>query len=182
MCTSVLALTRRHCSDMMDGRVGAIRDALESCGFTDVAILSYTAKYASALYGTFRDAVDSQLSPGDNKKTYHMDPANAREALVEASLDAAEGADILMVKPGLPYLDVVHSLRTHTNLPIAAYHVSGEYSMLKSAVEKGWLDERKTVLENMLCFKRAGVDLIFTYYAKQAARWLCEEGPKTKLE
>ncbi len=159
---------------MMDGRIGAIRDALESCGFTDVAILSYTAKYASALYGTFRDALDSQLSFGD-KKTYQMDPGNAREALVEAALDAAEGADILMVKPGLPYLDVAYRLRTHTNLPIAAYHVSGEYSMLKAAAEKGWLDERKTVLENMLCFKRAGVDIIYTYYAKQAAQWLCGE-------
>ncbi len=160
---------------MMDGRVGAIRDALESCGFTDVAILSYTAKYASALYGTFRDAIDSQLSFGD-KMTYQMDPANAREALVEAALDTAEGADILMVKPGLPYLDVIYRLRTNTNIPIAAYHVSGEYSMMKAAVEKGWLDERKAVLENMLCFKRAGVDIIYTYYAKQVAQWLCEEG------
>ncbi len=131
----------------MDGRVGAIRDALESCGFADGAILYCLAKYASTLYGTFRGAVDSQLSSDDDKKTYLMDPADAREVLVEAALDAAGGTDILMVKPSLPYMDVVHRLRTHTNLPIAAYHVLGEYSMLKAVAEMGWLDERKTVLE-----------------------------------
>ncbi|KAG5188291.1 ALA dehydratase [Tribonema minus] len=162
-------------SDMMDGRVGAIRDALDSEGFTDTSILAYTAKYASAFYGPFRDALDSHPGFGD-KKTYQQDPANGREALVEAALDAAEGADMLMVKPGMPYLDVIHRLKTETNLPISAYHVSGEYAMMKAAVERGWLDERAAVLETMTCFKRAGADIILTYYAKQAAQWLCEDG------
>ncbi|CAM9946230.1 unnamed protein product, partial [Choristocarpus tenellus] len=162
-------------SDMMDGRVGAIRDALDSEGFTDVSILAYTAKYASAFYGPFRDALDSHPGFGD-KKTYQQDPANGREALVEAALDAAEGADMLMVKPGMPYLDVIRRLKDSTNLPISAYHVSGEYSMMKAAVQNGWLDERKAVLETMTCFKRAGADVILTYYAKDAARWICEDG------
>lgn len=163
-------------SDMMDGRVGAIRDALDSHGFTDVSIVSYTAKYASAFYGPFREALDSAPRESSNapanKKTYQMDPANGREALIEAELDAAEGADMLMVKPGMPYLDIIWRLRDSTSLPIAAYHVSGEYAMMKAAAQKGWLDERESVLEALLCFKRAGADAVLTYYAKQAAQWL----------
>ncbi|MGE3163400.1 MAG: porphobilinogen synthase [Planctomycetota bacterium] len=158
-------------SDMMDGRVAAIRDALDAEGFTETAILSYTAKYASAFYGPFRDALDSAPRFGD-KKTYQMDPANAREALREARLDEAEGADILMVKPAGPYLDIVRALRGATHLPIAAYQVSGEYAMLKAAASRGWLDEPKVVLESLLGIRRAGADIIFTYYARQAARWL----------
>jgi len=131
-------------SDMMDGRIGAIRAALDSEGFTDVSIMAYTAKYASAFYGPFRDALDSHPGFGD-KKTYQQDPANGREAFIEAALDVAEGADILMVKPGMPYLDVIHRLRTSSHLPIAAYHVSGEYAMMKAAAEKGWLDEKKAI-------------------------------------
>lgn len=162
-------------SDMMDGRVKAIRDALDSEGFTDVSILSYTAKYASAYYGPFRDALDSHPGFGD-KKTYQQDPANGREALIEAALDAAEGADMLMVKPGMPYLDVIRRLKDNSNLPIAAYHVSGEYAMIKAACEKGWLEEKDVVLETLTCFKRAGADIILTYYAKQAAQWIKEDG------
>jgi len=162
-------------SDMMDGRVGAIRDALDTEGFTDVSIMAYTAKYASAYYGPFRDALDSHPGFGD-KKTYQQDPANGREALIEAQLDEMEGADIMMVKPGLPYLDVIHRLKQSTNLPVAAYHVSGEYSMLKAAVERGWLDEKKVALETLTCFRRAGADIILTYYAKQASKWLVEDG------
>lgn len=162
-------------SDMMDGRVSAIRDALDAEGFTDVSILAYTAKYASAYYGPFRDALDSHPGFGD-KKTYQQDPGNGREALIETELDESEGADMLMVKPGLPYLDVIYRMRQHTNLPIAAYHVSGEYAMLKAAAEKGWLDEKAVALETLLCFRRAGCDIILTYYAKQAAKWLCEDG------
>lgn len=160
-------------SDMMDGRVGAIRDALDSEGFTDVSILAYTAKYASAYYGPFRDALDSHPGFGD-KKTYQQDPANGREALIEAALDVAEGADMLMVKPGMPYLDIIYRLRQATNLPIAAYHVSGEYAMLKAAAEKGWLNEKQAVMEAMTCFKRAGCDIILSYYAKDVAKWLAE--------
>ena len=162
-------------SDMMDGRVGAIRDSLDSEGFTDVSIMAYTAKYASAYYGPFRDALDSHPGFGD-KKTYQQDPANGREALIEAQLDEMEGADILMVKPGMPYLDIIHRLKQTTNLPVAAYHVSGEYSMLKAAVEKGWLDEKKVCLETLTCFRRAGADIILTYSAKQASKWLIEDG------
>lgn len=162
-------------SDMMDGRVKAIRDALDSEGFTDVSILSYTAKYASAYYGPFRDALDSHPGFGD-KKTYQQDPANGREALIEAALDAAEGADMMMVKPGMPYLDVIRRLKDYSPLPIAAYHVSGEYAMIKAACEKGWLNERDVVLETLTCFKRAGADIILTYYAKQAAQWIKEDG------
>jgi len=162
-------------SDMMDGRVGAIRDALDSEGFTDVSILAYTAKYASAYYGPFRDALDSHPGFGD-KKTYQQDPANGREALVEAALDASEGADMLMVKPGMPYLDVIRRLKDNSDLPIAAYHVSGEYAMIKAACEKGWLEEKDIVLETLTCFKRAGADIILTYYAKQAAMWMAEDG------
>ena len=153
-------------SDMMDGRVMAIRDALDSEGFTETSILSYTAKYASAYYGPFRDALDSHPGFGD-KKTYQQDPANSREALIEAQLDVAEGADMLMVKPGLPYLDIIKSLKDNTDLPIAAYHVSGEYAMLKAAAERGWLDEKAVALETLLCFRRAGADVILTYYAKR---------------
>jgi len=162
-------------SDMMDGRVGAIREALDADGFYDVSILAYTAKYASAYYGPFRDALDSHPGFGD-KKTYQQDPANGREAFIEAALDEFEGADMLMVKPGMPYLDVIYRLRQASNLPIAAYHVSGEYSMLKAAVERGWLDERKVALETLTCFRRAGADVILTYYAKQASKWLLEDG------
>lgn len=158
-----------------DGRVKAIRDALDSEGFTNVSILSYTAKYASAYYGPFRDALDSHPGFGD-KKTYQQDPANGREALIEAALDAQEGADMLMVKPGMPYLDIIRRLKDASDLPIAAYHVSGEYAMLKAAVEKGWLDEKDVVLETLTCFKRAGADIILTYYAKQAAQWMKEDG------
>ena len=162
-------------SDMMDGRVGALRDALDSEGFTDVSILAYTAKYASAYYGPFRDALDSHPGFGD-KKTYQQDPANGREALIEAALDAAEGADMLMVKPGMPYLDIIRRLKDFTPLPIAAYHVSGEYAMIKAACERGWLNEKDVVLETLTCFKRAGADIILTYYAKQAAQWMKEDG------
>lgn len=160
---------------LQDGRVKAIRDALDSEGFTDVSILSYTAKYASAYYGPFRDALDSHPGFGD-KKTYQQDPANGRESLIEAALDAAEGADMLMVKPGMPYLDVIRRLKDYSPLPIAAYHVSGEYAMIKAACQKGWLNERDVVLETLTCFKRAGADIILTYYAKQAAQWIKEDG------
>jgi porphobilinogen synthase len=158
-------------SDMMDGRVQALREALDGEGFTDVSILAYTAKYASAFYGPFRDALDSAPKSGD-KKTYQMDPANAREALREAELDEVEGADILMVKPAGPYLDILHALRRATSLPLAAYQVSGEYAMLKAAAERGWLDEKRVVLESLLGIRRAGADAILTYYARQAAEWL----------
>jgi porphobilinogen synthase len=165
-------------SDMMDGRVGAIREALDAEGFEHVGIISYTAKYASAYYGPFREALDSAPRSTGNKpipkdkSTYQMDPANGREALTEALLDEQEGADILMVKPGLAYLDIIHRLRGETELPIAAYNVSGEYSMVKAAAERGWIDERAVVLETLLCFKRAGADLILTYHACDAATWL----------
>ena len=158
-------------SDMMDGRVQALREALDGDGFTEVSILAYTAKYASAFYGPFREALDSAPKSGD-KKTYQMDPANSREALREAELDEVEGADILMVKPAGPYLDILATLRRATHLPLAAYQVSGEYAMLKAAAERGWLDEKKVVLESLLAIRRAGADVIFTYYARQAAQWL----------
>lgn len=158
-------------SDMMDGRIGFIRDALDDEGFTNTSIMSYAAKYASAYYGPFRDALNSAPKKGD-KKTYQMDYANVREALREAYLDEAEGADILMVKPGLPYLDVIKELRDNTTLPIAAYNVSGEYAMVKAAAMNGWLDYDKTVIETLWAFKRAGSDMILTYFAKDAARLL----------
>lgn len=158
-------------SDMMDGRVGAIREALDDEGFTEVSILAYTAKYASAFYGPFREALDSAPKSGD-KKTYQMDPANVREALREAALDEAEGADMIMVKPAGPYLDVIRTLRDHSALPIAAYQVSGEYAMLKAAAERGWLDERKVVLESLLAIRRAGADVVLTYFARQVGEWL----------
>ncbi len=158
-------------SDMMDGRVGAIRAALDEAGFANVGICSYCAKYASSFYGPFREALDSAPKSGD-KKTYQMDPANVREALREVRLDEAEGADWLMVKPGLPYLDVVRFVREHTNLPVAAYHVSGEYAMLKAAAKNGWLDYDRCLLESLLSLRRAGADVIFTYGAVEAARLL----------
>jgi porphobilinogen synthase len=158
-------------SDMMDGRVAAIREALDGEDFTQVSILSYTAKYASAFYGPFRGALDSAPKDGD-KKTYQMDPANSREAIRETLLDEAEGADMLMVKPAGLYLDVIAKVRDTSTLPIAAYQVSGEYLMLKTAAAGGWLDERAIVLESLLAIKRAGADMILTYYAKQACRWL----------
>lgn len=156
-------------SDMMDGRVGAIRKALDQEGFYTVGIMAYTAKYASAFYGPFRDALDSAPKGGD-KKTYQMDPANSKEAIREALLDEQEGADFLMVKPGLPYLDIVKSLSEVSNLPIAVYNVSGECAMLKAACEKGWLDYEKAMPEMLLSFKRAGASSILTYFAKDYAK------------
>ncbi len=155
-------------SDMMDGRVGAIRDSLDSEGFANVAIMSYTAKYASAFYGPFRDALDSAPKAGD-KKTYQMDPANIREAHREARLDLSEGADFLMVKPALAYLDVISHLSQNFDLPIAAYNVSGEYAMVKAAAANGWIDGQKVMEEILLSFKRAGADVILTYFAKDFA-------------
>jgi porphobilinogen synthase len=160
-------------SDMMDGRVGTIRRSLDEAGFDHVPIMSYAVKYASAFYGPFREAAESAPSFGD-RKTYQMDPANAREAFVEAALDEAEGADILMVKPALPYLDVLARLREKTHLPLAAYHVSGEYAMIKAAAAQGWVDEDRIVLESLTAIRRAGADLIITYYAVDAARYLRE--------
>ncbi len=158
-------------SDMMDGRVEAIRRALDEAGYYKTAICSYCVKYASAFYGPFRDALDSAPRSGD-KKTYQMDPANVREALREIELDEAEGADMLMVKPGLPYLDVIRYVRENTALPVAAYHVSGEFAMLKAAAEKGWLDYDRCLLEALTGLKRAGTDVIFTYAAIEAATLL----------
>ena len=155
-------------SDMMDGRIGAIRRGLDAHGFVDVAIMAYSAKYASAYYGPFRDALDSAPKFGD-KKTYQMDPANAREALTEIELDIAEGADIVMVKPALAYLDIIHQVKANCNVPVAAYNVSGEYSMIKAAAQLGWIDEQKIVMETLLSIKRAGADLILTYFAKDVA-------------
>jgi porphobilinogen synthase len=156
-------------SDMMDGRVGYIRAVLDKNGFTDVSIMSYTAKYASGFYNPFRDALDSAPKFGD-KKTYQMNPANRREALIEARLDTEEGADFLMVKPALAYLDIIRLLREHSALPIAAYNVSGEYSMIKAAALKGWLDGDRVMKETLLSIKRAGADIILTYFAKEFAR------------
>lgn len=153
-------------SDMMDGRVGFIRRALDDAGFKDVGILAYTAKYASAFYGPFREALDSAPKHGD-KKTYQMDPANRREALREAELDTREGADMLMVKPALSYLDVISDLKQNTHLPIAAYQVSGEYAMIKAAAERGWLNERAAFVETLTSIKRAGADIILSYYADE---------------
>jgi len=161
-------------SDMMDGRVAAIREALDAEDFTGVGILSYTAKYASAFYGPFRGALDSAPKDGD-KKTYQMDPANVREAVRETLLDEAEGADMLMVKPAGLYLDVIAQVRATTSLPVAAYQVSGEYLMLKNAAAGGWLDERAIVLESLVAIKRAGASMILTYFATQAARWLKDD-------
>lgn len=158
-------------SDMMDGRIGAIRQALDNAGYHHVGILAYSAKYASAYYGPFRDALDSAPKAGD-KKTYQMDPANTREAIKEVELDIAEGADMVMVKPALAYLDIIHQVKANTNVPVAAYNVSGEYAMIKAAGKLGWIDEKKVMLETLLSIKRAGADLILTYFAKEAAKLL----------
>ncbi|CAM3318183.1 porphobilinogen synthase [Paenibacillus lupini] len=158
-------------SNMMDGFVAAIREGLDEAGFSHVPILSYSVKYASAFYGPFRDAAKSTPQFGD-RKTYQMDPANAREALREADSDVTEGADMLMVKPALSYLDIVRQLRENFDLPIVAYNVSGEYAMVKAAAANGWIDERAIVLEKLISMKRAGADLIITYHAKDASRWL----------
>jgi porphobilinogen synthase len=160
-------------SGMMDGFVQAIREGLDEAGFLDTPILSYAAKYASAYYGPFRDAADSAPSFGD-RRTYQMDPANGTEALKEIGLDIAEGADMLMVKPALSYMDIIWRVKEATNLPVAAYNVSGEYSMVKAAALNGWIDEKKVTLETLTSFKRAGADLILTYHAKDAVRWLAE--------
>ncbi len=166
-------------SDMMDGRVAAIREALDVAGYTDVSILAYTAKYASAFYGPFRDALDSaprevEDIPRD-KKTYQMDPANSREAVRELMLDIEEGADMVMVKPALPYLDIIHRVKDVADVPVAAYHVSGEYAMIMAAARNGWLDERDAALEALLGIRRAGADIILTYFAAKAAAWLQEQ-------
>jgi porphobilinogen synthase len=161
-------------SDMMDGRIGRIRDALDEREHQRTAILAYSAKYASVFYGPFRDALDSAPRGGADKKTYQMDPANSDEALHEAQLDLAEGADMVMVKPGLPYLDILYRIKTTFGRPTAVYQVSGEYAMLKAAAAQGWIDERSSVLETLLSFKRAGADSILSYYALTAARWLRE--------
>ena len=158
-------------SDMMDGRVGVIRGWLDDAGLTDTAIMAYAAKYSSAFYGPFRDAAESPPQFGD-RSTYQMDPANAREALREVALDVAEGADIVMVKPALPYLDIIRRVRERFDLPTAAYCVSGEYAMVKAAAEKGWLDEKRAVLEILTSIRRAGADMILTYWATEAAGWL----------
>jgi porphobilinogen synthase len=158
-------------SDMMDGRIGYIRRDLDKLGYTQVSIMSYTAKYASSFYGPFREALDSAPKMGD-KKTYQMNPANKREALLEAKLDAQEGADMLMVKPALAYLDIIHVLKENTHLPIAAYNVSGEYAMIKFAAQAGCLNEKNAVLEMLTSIKRAGADIILTYFAKTAASYL----------
>jgi porphobilinogen synthase len=158
-------------SDMMDGRIGVVRRALDEAGFTDVLVCSYCCKYASAFYGPFRDALDSAPRAGD-KKTYQLDPANYRECAREVALDEAEGADWLMVKPGLPYADVIRFVRDHSSLPVAVYHVSGEYSMLKAAAERGFIDYERALMESLLCLRRAGADIIFTYGALDAARIL----------
>ena len=160
-------------SDMMDGRIGEIRKVLDKNNFSGVKILAYSAKYASSFYGPFRDAVGSSGALGKaDKFTYQMDPANSNEAIHEVALDLAEGADMVMVKPGLPYLDIIKLIKDTHKAPTMAYHVSGEYSMLKAAAQNGWIDEEKTVLEAMMSFKRAGTDAILTYYALDIARWL----------
>ena len=160
-------------SDMMDGRIGAIRDALEENGYVHTKILAYSAKYASAFYGPFRDAVGSSANLGTGNKTnYQMDPANSDEAIKEVALDIEEGADMVMVKPGLPYLDIVRRVKDEFGVPTFAYQVSGEYAMLKAAAQNGWLDERACVLESLLAFKRAGADGVLTYFAMNVARWL----------
>ncbi|MCX6123863.1 MAG: porphobilinogen synthase, partial [Proteobacteria bacterium] len=160
-------------SDMMDGRIGAIRNALEQGKYTNTGILAYSAKYASSFYGPFRDAVGSKAALGkSSKNTYQMDPANSDEAMREIALDIKEGADIVMVKPGLPYLDIIRRAHDMFQIPIFAYNVSGEYAMIKAAAEKGWLDERATVLECLIAFRRAGASAVLTYHALDAARWL----------
>jgi porphobilinogen synthase len=158
-------------SDMMDGRVGALRSRLDEEGFKELPIVAYSAKFASAYYGPFREAADSAPSFGD-RRGYQMDPGNAEEAVREALLDVSEGADVVMVKPALPYLDVIRRVKEATHVPVAAYNVSGEYAMVKAAAERGWLDERQTVLESLTAIHRAGADIVITYHAKDVARWL----------
>ncbi|CAH0532268.1 Delta-aminolevulinic acid dehydratase [Vibrio stylophorae] len=163
-------------SDMMDGRIGAIREALEDAGYINTQIMAYSAKYASNYYGPFRDAVGSSSNlKGGDKKTYQMDPANSDEAIHEVAMDIQEGADMVMVKPGLPYLDVVRRVKTELQVPTFAYQVSGEYAMHMAAIANGWLAEKPVIMESLLCFKRAGADGILTYHAKQVAQWLAEE-------
>ena len=159
-------------SDMMDGRVGAIRTGLEAAGFKDTLIMSYAAKYASAFYGPFRDAIGTKTALTGDKKTYQMDPANGDEALREVALDLAEGADMVMVKPGMPYLDIVQRVKAAFGVPTFAYQVSGEYAMLRGAIDKGWLDRDRTILESLTAFKRAGADGVLTYFARDIARLL----------
>lgn len=160
-------------SDMMDGRIMIIRQALEAAGYCNVGIMSYAAKYASSYYGPFREAVGSAAHLGKrDKKTYQMEPANLAEALRETALDIEEGADVVMVKPGMPYLDVVRSIKQQFNIPVFVYQVSGEYAMLKAAIQQGWLPEREVIMESLLCIKRAGASAIHTYFAKQVAQWL----------
>ncbi len=161
-------------SDMMDGRVGTIRHTLDKHGFTSTPIMAYSAKYASGFYGPFREAAASSPRFGD-RRSYQMDPSNIREALREVDLDIGEGADIVMVKPALAYLDVIQRVRLHCNLPIAAYNVSGEYSMIKAAAKLGWIDEKRIVMEVLTGIRRAGADMIITYFAPEVAKWLCEE-------
>ncbi|PIA27094.1 hypothetical protein AQUCO_08300057v1 [Aquilegia coerulea] len=179
LCKQAVVLVRAGAdvigpSAMMDGRVGAIREALDDEGFQHVSIMSYTSKYASALYGPFQEALDTKLSFGD-KKTYQMNPANYRETMAEAIANEAEGADMLLVKPALPYLDVIHRLRDNSSLPIAAYQVSGEYSMIKAAGFFRMIDQEKVMMESLMCLRRAGADVILTYFALQAGRCLCAE-------
>ena len=178
LCEQAIVQAQAGCdviapSDMMDGRIGAVRKALDAAGFVDVQILAYAAKYASAFYGPFRDAVGSagNLGQGD-KRTYQMDPANGDEALREVALDIAEGADMVMVKPGMPYLDIVQRVKSTFGVPTYAYQVSGEYAMLSAAAQNGWLDRKKVMLESLLCFKRAGADGVLTYFAVEAAKAL----------
>lgn len=162
-------------SDMMDGRIGKIREALEEQGFINTQIMAYSAKYASCYYGPFRDAVGSSGNLKGDKKTYQLDPANGNEGLQEVALDLAEGADMVMIKPGLPYLDMVYRVKEYFGVPTFAYQVSGEYAMHQAAIDQGWLAEKPAIMESLLCFKRAGADGILTYYAKQVAQWLYEE-------
>lgn len=163
-------------SDMMDGRIGAIRDALDAAGFSEVALLSYTAKYASSFYGPFRDALDSAPRKREgippNKRSYQMDPANAREAIRELMLDVEEGADMVMVKPALPYLDIIYRIREASDVPVAAYNVSGEYAMLSAAAQNGWIDRREAVTESLTAIRRAGANIILTYFAKEVGEWM----------
>lgn len=161
-------------SDMMDGRIGAIRRAVDEEGFCDIAVMAYSAKFSSSFYGPFRDAAQSKPAFGD-RKTYQMDYSNAKEALREVALDIEEGADIVMVKPALAYLDVIHEVSNRFNVPVAAYHVSGEYSMIKAAAQNGWIDEKGAVLESVTAIKRAGAKIIITYFAKQLAQWMKED-------
>ena len=161
-------------SDMMDGRVGEIRRALDAEGFENTGILAYSAKYASSFYGPFRDALDSAPKFGD-KKTYQMDPRNSREALLEAGLDVNEGADMIMVKPALAYLDIIQLLKQNFTVPVAAYNVSGEYAMIKAAAANGWLDGEKAMMESLMAIRRAGADVILTYFAKEAAQLLAKK-------